>query len=497
VKGVLNSGIDQRERKNPLKTLPEQKCQPSTILRRAFAPLADLHRQAGVDRAVIYGVLQQIWSIGTGVVTLLLIAFYFSPEIQGYYFSFASLLALQLIAELGLGQVIMQFASHEWAQLKLDDDGRIVGDPEALSRLVSIGRFAIAWYLVAAILLVIVLIPAGGAFFGHARASNIQWSMPWLGLCLVSGLTLCTTPLWALLLGCNQTTQIYRFRFIENLVYTASLWPAIMLGCGLWVPLIVTSAKFTYHLVFLWTNYPRFFEPFLSRPTGKVVSWRTELLNLQWRFALSWFATYSSSALFTPAAFRFQGATIAGQMGMTWNLTTTLSSISGAFVQTKAPALGVLVASRKYEELDRLTLNSAIASIFVATGGALAFWALVYWLNLMHSRLASRLLPPLPTGLFLAATVLLQVAGPFTTYVRAHKREPLMGVAVVSGVLIALSTWYFGRTGGPTAMAVGYLLILAGTIPVTVVVWTRFRSRWRTSATPFTPILQTADPANP
>src|SRR5206468_2800274 len=96
-------------------------------------------RLLGIDRAVFFAIAGKIWSLSAGLVTTLLIAGFFSPDLQGYYYTFQAVLAIQAIAELGLGSVLTYYASHEWAKLALDRDGEVTGDAEAMSRLVSLG----------------------------------------------------------------------------------------------------------------------------------------------------------------------------------------------------------------------------------------------------------------------------------------------------------------------------------------------------------------------
>src|SRR4051812_43033401 len=93
---------------------------------------------AGVDRAVGLGVLSIALRSAAGPVTAFLIAMHFPPETQGYHYTFGSVVALQVLIELGLGQVLVQFASHEAARLSVGDRGRLQGDAGALSRLVSL-----------------------------------------------------------------------------------------------------------------------------------------------------------------------------------------------------------------------------------------------------------------------------------------------------------------------------------------------------------------------
>ena len=135
-------------------------------------PWLRLARKFAVDRAVLFALLLRIWTILSGPVTVLLIATKFSPEVQGFYYTFATILALQVFVELGLGVVITQFASHEWAKLRLDEAGNIVGDDHSLSRLVSIARLALKWYGLASIIVAIGLGIGGHLFFSSSGTSS-------------------------------------------------------------------------------------------------------------------------------------------------------------------------------------------------------------------------------------------------------------------------------------------------------------------------------------
>src|SRR4051794_38759775 len=116
------------------------------------------------DPAVLYGFATRIWTIAAGLVNLLLIARFFTPAVQGFYYTFGSLLGWTAFLELGLATVIQQFASHEWARLSLGANGEIAGDSHAAERLAALARIAFRWYSVASIASTVV-IGAGGAIF--------------------------------------------------------------------------------------------------------------------------------------------------------------------------------------------------------------------------------------------------------------------------------------------------------------------------------------------
>ena len=97
----------------------------------------------------------------------------------------------------------------------------------------------------------------------------------------------------------------------------------------------------------------------------------------------------------------------------------------------------------------------------------------------MGHPLAQRLLPPLPTGLFLLAAVLMQVGQCLVAYLRAHKREVVVVVGVVSSLAIGLLVWSLGSRYGPTGAAAGYLAVVAVfIIPYETALWFRYRAEW-------------------
>src|ERR1017187_5170515 len=111
-----------------------------------------LKRWTGLDRAIAFTVLARFWSSFAGMVTVLLIARFLSPNEQGYYYTFFSLVALQIVFELGFSFVVLQLAAHERAQLTFLPDGRVEGNPVAHARLASVLQMSVRWYSIAGLL---------------------------------------------------------------------------------------------------------------------------------------------------------------------------------------------------------------------------------------------------------------------------------------------------------------------------------------------------------
>lgn len=436
-------------------------------------------RRGEMDRAVLYALFARAWGFASAPISALIIAAKFSQPIQGFYYTFGSILALQTFAELGLGVAITQFASHEWANLRIGQNRRIEGHPDSLSRLMSLAKLAFKWYSIVAIIVIVGLCIGGYVFFSQSPMQNVIWKLPWIFLCFLTGLNLFLIPLWSLLEGCNQVSNVYFYRLFQGVIGSLTVWSAILLGSNLWTASIMTLVGLIYAVFFLRRNYWDFFKTLLlTKCEGPRVSWQKEILPFQWRIAIGWVSGYFIFSLFTPVLFHYHGAVIAGQMGMTWSLVSILSSTGSAWISPRVPQFGMLVAQKRYDEMDRLFWRLTIIVTGIAIMGAAAILLLVFGLNYFDYSLAKRILPPLPTALFLIAIVIYTIAGPMAIYLRAHKKEPLLFINILLGILVGLSTWLLGKHYSALGMAAGFLTIYAMIFPMIVFVWRRCRIKW-------------------
>ncbi len=445
----------------------------SAVLRRLKA----LFRRFDVDRAVFYALAVRVWQLLAGAVTVGVIAVFFTRELQGYYFVFWDLIALQTFVELGLHIVVINVASHEWAHLRLDEDGSIVGDEAALSRLVSLGRLIFAWYGVATALFMTAVATGGYWFFSQRQDTGIDWLGPWLCVVVSSGLMLWTLPFNALLQGCNQVATVNRYRLIQAAGGNVAIWAAIVSGLGLWAAALGSATRLCCELYLLLGHYRRFFRPFWRAPRLERVDWRTEIWPLQWRLAVGGIFGYFGLHLFTPVLFHYHGPTTAGQMGMTWRVLTALQAAALAWVTTRAPQFGILVSRRQFDELDRRFRRTVVLSLGVLILGGAAFLLFVTVLNLMDSWLADRVLGPLATLVFLLAVIAYHIPHCQAVYIRAHKRELLMLSSIGTGCGTGLLVWWWGRTQlAALGAGLGFLAVVAlFTLPYDTLLWLRCR----------------------
>lgn len=450
-----------------------------------------LARALAVDSAVGYAVLSRVWQLLTGPVTQLLIVIHLTPGAHDYYVAFSSMLGLQIFVELGLHVVLINVASHEWSRLSLVD-GRVTGDPVARSRLMSLGKLMLRWYSVAALIFALAVTIAGSIFFRDAATpppdaaevrQSVAWFAPWLVLVLLNALQLSLLPLTAILEGCNQLAVINRTRFWQGVIGTLLVTMLLATGGGLWALAGSAAVRLAGEAYLVTGRYRRFFVSLQQPVTDGSIHWRSEILPLQWRIAVQGILLWMVNQMPVLVVFRYFGEGQAARLGMTWTILTALQSASLAWIETRRPRFGSLIAAGDYQELDRLFFHLTRMSLSIMAVGATAFTAGVWFLGTRSEslliRLSGRLLPVAPTALFAVALTLLQFALCTNLYVRAHKRDPFLTASIVSGLTIAGLEFWLGRLWGVTGVAAGYAIgVSLVQVPLWTVIWWSARRQW-------------------
>jgi hypothetical protein len=434
----------------------------------------------GIDRAVGFTVLARGWSILSGAATVLLIAHFLSPAEQGYYYTFASLVALQTVFELGFSFVILQLAAHECSRLEIDAAGVVRGDPAAHSRLASILQKSVRWYSVAAIMMAIALLVAGFHFFAaHAEHSVVHWRLPWVCVVIATILTFQMDPVFSFLEGCGFVPQVARMRLAQAMCGTTLAWGALILHHGLFAPAGVILGQALAGLTVLLSK-KRLLLPLLRWNPGKhIVGWREEIWPFQWRIAVSFMSAYLIYPLFSPVLFAYRGAAEAGRMGMSLTIGNALAALAYAWINTKASPFGNMIARRQYRLLDQVFFRALLQSGAILLGGECLVLSLLLMGDNYFPRLVGRMLPlpllaVLMLGIFLNHIVSCEAA-----YLRAHKREPFLQLAIVMAAMVGLNTFAAGRLWGAKGITIGYC-IWGGVLYVAAATWIfrRCRKMW-------------------
>ena len=398
-----------------------------------------------------------------GIATVLLITRFLSPAEQGYYYTFSSLVALQIVFELGFSFVILQLAAHERAELIFLPDGSIEGNTIAHARLASILQKCVRWYSVAATIMLVCLLPTGLYFFSTHRHgdTSIAWKLPWCVLVAAATITFQIDPLFSFIEGCGSIAQVARMRLSQAVFGSLLAWTALVFHHGLFAPAMLIAGQATMGLVFLFSGPRRKMVKHLLtyKVQEHLIGWRTEIWPFQWRIAISWLCGYFIFQLFNPVLFAYQGPVAAGQMGMSLSIAASIGAVAMAWINTKASPFGTLVARGEIEKLDALFFRTLWQSTTLLVCGATAFFVVLLAAGRYFPKLASRVLPPWAFALLLLTTIMSHINFSEALYLRAHKQEPFLIPTVTVAIMLGCATWFLGKYMGVDAVTVGYFFI--------------------------------------
>lgn len=440
-----------------------------------------LRTKLGIDRAIAFTILARGWSSTAGLVTVALIARFLSPAEQGYYYTFSSLIALQIVFELGFSLVILQMASHERAHLTFASPNVISGNSVAHDRLASVFQKTVRWYTSAAVLLAVFLLTAGSHFFSAHQhiGEQVFWRAPWYAAALAATLTFQLDPILSFMEGCGFVPNVARVRFAQAVTGSGLAWIALATHHGLFAPAMVIFGNAGVALLWL-SRRQRLLLSLLRRDPGQNrIQWLKEVWAFQWRIAVSWLCGYFIFQLYNPVLFAFRGAVEAGQMGMSLSLANALTSIAISWINTKSAPFGAMIARKEYQQLDAHFFRAAKQSVLVCAAGALTIWIGAMYLNWIHLSFARRILAPASLGLLLLTTLINVVVFAEATYLRAHKQEKFLLSSVVGAILIASSTYFLGKAYGSIGIVTGSLLVgLFVGLPMGTYAFWKYRRIW-------------------
>lgn len=415
-----------------------------------------LHR-LGIDRAIAWVIVGRSWGIIAGPITIFLIGTRLTAQEQGYYYTFANLLSMAMFFELGLGGWITRFASYEMAKLHWSDTGCLTGDGVAHQRLSSLFRFAVRWYLGAALALFVGVFPVG-VFFFHTQpgSEEISWLIPWLFVVLISSCNMALSSFFSFLEGCGLVAQMVGLVFARNFAGNLFFWGSLLIGLGLLSSPVLSAVGVLLSCAYLIMKRPVFTDLWRSTtPTPPGFAWKHELLPLQWRTAITNVFGYFAWQTANPILFKLAGPVEAGKLGMGLNLATMLQAFGMAWVNTKVPRMGALLGQDNKAGLDHLFRVSTIQAMSVVSFGSVVLLVAVITLQTLHHPLAARLLSPGDLAILLMCNWIGTLQYAFMVYVRTNKQEPFVTQMIVLGVAMPVICYLTGMTWSTTGMLVG------------------------------------------
>lgn len=437
-----------------------------------------LGRFAGLDAQVLPTLLLRGWQIIAGGVMVLLIPLWLGKVEQGYYYTFASLLALQIFFELGMNQVILQLASHDFAHIRMSNADVLEGDSIRIDRLAALVGLLRRWYGIAASLF-FVIVSASGAWFFSTKGdlSILAWGGAWLMLTLVSAANLYLSASLTVLEACGQVAGVARMRLVQSMCGNSLMWIGLAFGAGLWaMPLVpmVAAAYTAYWLRINGSTIKRLRQHAAVSANNVKINWHADIFPFQWRIAVSWISGYFIFQLFTPLAFARLGAAEAGRLGITMTVFGALLAFGMSWVNAKLPAFAAHVSRNERISLNALFKSVVKRSMAFTLVATLTIITIVWVMTSLDIGAVHRF-ASLPVVVCLAVVTM---ANCFifaaAAYMRAHRVEPMMLESLVVG-LITLATASISSMYGAFVMMLIYAIVTVFVaLPWTITLFNRY-----------------------
>lgn len=203
--------------------------------------------------------IQRGWQAFAGLVTLIFISNYLSPEQQGWYYTFISIIALYSIFEMGLATAILQVGSHIFVGLGWGPRGFIQG--VNASTFEALVNSSLKVYFKITVAFVFIVLPIGLYIFSARNASSIagSWEIPWVSAVIATAISMVFLPFIALVEGSGEIKEVYLVRLLQGFLGATSCWIVIVCGGFLWSVVMVPLASIFISVVWLLVYRPTLF----------------------------------------------------------------------------------------------------------------------------------------------------------------------------------------------------------------------------------------------
>ena len=412
-------------------------------------------------------------------VSIYLAATHLAPRMQGFYFVAVNVIALAQLFEIGLGTIVVQFASHEWPKLRWDGGG-LEGDRGARVAVRAILRAALRWYGGAALSLVTIAGVGGALLYGSSYGGSVPaFAVLWCTFVVLTALYLLVVPFVAVAEGCGDLIAVQRMRSWQAVALFLALWTGILTAGPLAAACFGAAAQLAVALVWLLLRHGalvRGARSASSLPDATIAGVAARYRMEQFRSAQLWLSLWLAPQLLTPIVLKLHGGDDAGRLGVTLAIALAPLTLALAWLHGRYPRLGALVAEARYREFDVLARRATIEAVAVLAAGAGALTGVVLLLPEIAPDVAARVLPFWSLlalfGGALASLLLQAMAG----WLRAFRDEKISTPVVVGSLATVLVCVFAATVGGSSLVCVAYAVTGLGfAVPLATVHYLRVR----------------------
>ncbi len=430
-------------------------------------------RKLSIDQDVLGILFNKIFALVKVPIQIYFILRYLTPETQGLWYTFISLGALSIFAELGFTTIITQFVSHEYANLN-EKDGVLIGEHKPLEKIISLILFSVKLYVIVIPAAIIILCTVGFFYF-NMKLGNTYFA--WVIYSLVGGLTLFSSLLQAIYQGLDKVKKTQTNILVGSIITALFTCLLLFLHCTIWALVFGNFIGLTIMCVFLYRMAPKLWIQIFRTKIEEKYNWFSEIINLQWKYAISWASGFFISYLFVPFIYKYESPILAGQFGVSMYIIMSINGIAYAWVYSKIPKFNMLSANKQRGELLALFRKSLVRSVLVFIG-----LGIIFMLCLLASKYF-RFFDNRFLGMgFIALLILSQLPNVITSilsvYLRAHKQEPFYYLSIINAALMSICVLLILPWLGFTYFVFSVIITNAFIVmPIAIIIYRKYKNR--------------------
>ena len=402
----------------------------------------------------------------------------FLPENkQGYWYTFNSLAALTMFADLGFSNIMRQYAAHEYTYLDINhEDCVFKGEKKHIERISSQFQFLIRW-LCGVLSIAMIIIFFAGIIIFSGRDDGVAWEIPWGLYVFGTIMSFATQVELSFFEGCDQFAVTQKVRIIESVTYCTTTIFMLAMGFGLYALSIPIFAKTAVVFFMMYRKFGGILRQMVNTESRAGIQWAKEVVPLLGKYAVSCMSGYFASHIYNPLIFTMYGAQTAGKVGYSLSIVNAIQNIACVWSVLAIPKYNMAVEKRDWNYMDMMLKRNIIYSIIVYFLGIISLYCVSY-IPVLQDIIWSRIMPKMSIGILALGYLFMIISYALSTYLRAHKQEPFMIPSVINGVLSTVLTIVFLEYLGLDYVFMGILVAYIFVLPLSIFIWVKLRIKW-------------------
>ncbi|WP_235777317.1 hypothetical protein [Pseudomonas piscis] len=279
-----------------------------------------------------------------------------------------------------------------------------------------------------------------GYFILDAQETSADWKIPWLIYGAASVLVFINSMTLSFIEGCDSVGDVQKIRFQISVVTFFTSLVLLISGASLYALSLSLLAGALAGSAIILHRYKRMLYQLHRQANNKTHPWAKEIIPLIWRFAISWISGYFIFSIFTPLTFHYYGAIEAGKVGISMAACMAIFNIASIWIIKITPKINIYVAKENYLQLKSIFKKHLFLSVLTYILGIISLYLVINFED-GYIPINNRLLSNFSILILSTANLFQLIINSMAIYIRAHKKEPLVVVSVLTGLYVAITTY--------------------------------------------------------